>query len=70
MTRKWNEDRARALVHPDEFDDVEKEWLELPTGHPTMNDQNPDLYLIDTIPDDSRTESKHFDIRKRPEVGD
>ncbi len=69
MTRKWNEDRTRALVHPDEFTDVELEWLEV-VGRPATNDLNPDMFIIKTQPDDSRTEPTDYDIRKRPEVGD
>jgi len=34
------------------------------------NDQNPDMFLVDTQPEDSRTETRKYDIRKRPEVGD
>jgi len=70
MTRKWGDDRARALIHPDSFTAVELEWLEIPTGWPETNDQNPDVFTIDTQPIDSRTESTKYDIRKRPEVGD
>ena len=70
MTRKWGDDRAKALIHPDQFTTEELEWLEIPTGHSEGNDQNPDNFLIDTQPEDSRTEAKTYDIRKRPEVGD
>jgi hypothetical protein len=69
MTHKWAEDRAKALVHPDQFSAVELEWLEL-TGHTEQNPDNPDMFIIDTTPEDSRTEVKDYDIRKRPEIGD
>ena len=69
MTKKWSEDRATALIHPDRFTAEELEWLEL-TGQSESNDQNPDMFLIKTQPEDSRTEPKDYDIRKRPEVGD
>ena len=70
MTRKWGDDRAKALIHPSEFSAEELEWLEIPTGWPDANVQNPDVFLIETQPDDSRTEATTYDIRKRPEVGD
>ena len=70
MTRKWATERAHALIHPSDFTAEELEWLEV-TGITDGNDQNPDLYLIDVIPEDPLTErGKHYDIRKRPEVGD
>jgi hypothetical protein len=69
MTRKWSEDRATALVHPNRFTAEELAWLEV-TDAVEGNDQNPDMFLIDTQPEDSRTEVKHYDIRTRPEVGD
>ena len=71
MTRKWSDDRAMALIHPDRFTDEELTWLDIdPTTATESNDQNPDMFLIDTQPEDSRTEVRDFDIRKRPEVGD
>ena len=69
MTRKWNEDRAKALVYPSHFTAVELAWLEV-TATTDTGAFNPDLYMIETHPDDSRTESTKYDIRKRPEVGD
>jgi len=69
MTREWSEDRAMALVHPNRFTAEELAWLEV-TDVVESNDQNPDMFLIDTQPEDSRTETKDYDIRKRPEVGD
>ncbi len=70
MTRKWAEERAQALIHPDQFTAEELEWLEIPSDWPESNDQNPDIFQIDTMPLDSRTDPKTYDIRKRPEVGD
>ena len=71
MTHKWAEDRAMALIHSDRFTDDELTWLDIdPTTVTEANDQNPDMFLIDTQPEDSRTEVKDYDIRKRPEVGD
>ena len=69
MTREWSEDRAMALVHPNRFTAEELAWLDV-TDVVESNDQNPDMFLIDTQPEDSRTETKDYDIRKRPEVGD
>lgn len=71
MTRKWARDRAFALIHPSQFTAEELEWLEIPADHTDSNDQNPEMFLIDKQPEDSRTtDLEQYDIRKRPEVGD
>ena len=70
LTKKWHEDREKALLDQRDFTDAELAWLEV-TDEPTIGVQNPDLYKVPVIPVDPNTETKgkKLDIRDDPRIG-
>lgn len=70
LTKKWHEDRDKALLDQRDFTAEELAWLEV-TGEPTIGVGNPDLYKVPVEPLDPNTESegRKVDIRDDPRIG-
>ncbi len=70
LTKKWHEDRAKALIDQRDFTDEELAWLEV-TNEPTIGLDNPDLYKVPFDPVDPNTarKGKKFDLRDDPRYG-
>ena len=70
LTKKWHEERAKALIDQRDFTDEELVWLEV-TNEPTIGLDNPEIYKVpfDPIDPNTPTKGKKFDLREDPRYG-
>ena len=70
LTKKWHEDRAKALLDQRDFTSDELAWLEV-TDEPTIGVHNPDNFKVPIDPVDPNTprKGKKYDLREDPRFG-
>lgn len=62
LTKKWQRDRARALIDRSAFTAAELEWMEIGADEGVVSEHDPGNFKVPTQPIDPLTSSRTIDI--------